>query len=201
MTPQRLRTKLRKIRVQAEELMEEGGELNFIPYLDIVTNVVMFMLATATFAGTLGDINVSSPTPSTGLQTTEPEKPKAELNLTVNIVDNGFIIAASGAVLHKGFRFVSGQLVQVGTELPSIPKRNGLYDFAGLTEKMLEIKHAQAADETKVILNANPNILYETVIGTLDACRGQEKTVSAGENKERKVYEGFNDVVLAAGIN
>jgi len=58
-TPQRLRTKLRKIREQAEELAEEGGELNLIPYLDIVTNVIMFLLATITFAAALGDINVS----------------------------------------------------------------------------------------------------------------------------------------------
>ena len=77
MTPQRLRTKLRKIREHGEEMAEEGGELNLVPYLDIVTNVIMFMLATTTFAAALGDINVSSPTTSQrGLQ--RPAAARAE---------------------------------------------------------------------------------------------------------------------------
>ena len=57
---------MRKIREHGEEMAEEGGELNLVPYLDIVTNVIMFMLATTTFAAALGDINVSSPTTSAG---------------------------------------------------------------------------------------------------------------------------------------
>ena len=78
MTPQRLRTKLRKIREHGEEMAEEGGELNLIPYLDIVTNVIMFMLATTTFAAALGDINVSSPTTSAAAQlNTPPPEPGA----------------------------------------------------------------------------------------------------------------------------
>ena len=97
---------MRKIREQAEEMAEEGGELNLIPYLDIVTNVIMFMLATTTFAAALGDINVSSPTTASTaqLQNQPPPEPKNELNLTVSVSDKGFTIAASGAVLYQGFR-------------------------------------------------------------------------------------------------
>src|SRR5947209_18451016 len=107
MTPQRLRTKLRKIRERGEEMAEEGGELNLVPYLDIVTNVIMFMLATTTFAAALGDINVSSPTTTpAGVTVSQPEDtPKNDLNLTVSISDKGFTIAASGAVLYQGFSF------------------------------------------------------------------------------------------------
>src|SRR5262245_34492178 len=98
MTPQRLRSKLRKIRERAEEMAEEGGELNLVPYLDIVTNVIMFLLATITFAAALGDINVSSPTTSSAAQLAQtPPEPKNELNLTVSVSDKGFTIAASGA--------------------------------------------------------------------------------------------------------
>src|SRR3954463_10164268 len=100
MTPQRLRNKMRKIREHGEEMSEAGGELNLVPYLDIVTNVIMFMLATTTFAAALGDINVSSPTTTNAVAAqTEPQEPKNELNLTVSVSDKGFIIAASGAVL------------------------------------------------------------------------------------------------------
>ena len=78
MTPQRLRTKLRKIREQGEEMAEEGGELNLVPYLDIVTNVIMFMLATTTFAAALGDINVSSPTTASTAQLQNQPPTRAE---------------------------------------------------------------------------------------------------------------------------
>src|SRR5438309_11436452 len=107
MTPGRLRTKLRKIREHGEEMAEEGGELNLVPYLDIVTNVIMFMLATTTFAAALGDVNVSSPTTASTSVTSQPPDtaPKNDLNLTVSISDKGFTIAASGAVLYQGFGF------------------------------------------------------------------------------------------------
>src|SRR5262249_40525933 len=143
MTPQRLRTKLRKIREHGEEMAEEGGELNLVPYLDIVTNVIMFMLATTTFAAALGDVNVSSPTTGAGVAASADSTPKQELNLTVSISDKGFTIAASGAVLYQGFAFDSaGNLVQpAAATLPTIPaKADGKLDFDLLAKKMREIK-------------------------------------------------------------
>src|SRR6516165_8475980 len=106
MTPQRLRTRLRKMREHGEEMAEEGGELNLVPYLDIVTNVIMFMLATTTFAASLGDIHVSSPTAApAGVTVSQPENtPKNDLNLTVSISEKGFTIAASGGVLYQGYK-------------------------------------------------------------------------------------------------
>jgi biopolymer transport protein ExbD len=209
MTPGRLRTKLRKIREHGEEMAEEGGELNLVPYLDIVTNVIMFMLATTTFAAALGDINVSSPTTSNAVAAADPNppEPKNELNLTVSISDKGFTIAASGAVLYQGFSFdASGGLQQpANMVIPTIPKKpTGEYDYDLLNKKMLEIKKAPtAAGETKVIVNANPDIKYETVVQVLDACRGKAtiKPDPANPGKTLETYEGFGDVLLSAGVN
>jgi biopolymer transport protein ExbD len=209
MTPQRLRTKLRKIRAHGEEMAEEGGELNLVPYLDIVTNIIMFLLATTTFAAALGDVNVSSPTTATTSVTTTPPDPtpKNDLNLTVSISDRGFIIAASGAVLYQGFSFdAAGNLVQApGNVLPTIPKKpDGTFDFDLLAKKMREIKATPtAAGETKVIINANPNIIYENVVAVLDACRGKlvPKPDPANPGKFLESYEGFGDVLLSAGVN
>ena len=209
MTPQRLRTKLRKIREHGEEMAEEGGELNLIPYLDIVTNVIMFMLATTTFAAALGDVNVSSPTTTSVSQTNTPPDPtpKNDLNLTVSISDKGFTIAASGAVLYQGFSFdAAGNLVATpGNVLPTIPKTaKGEFDYDLLAKKMQEIKRSPtAAGETKVIINANANILYENVVAVLDACRGKlvPKPDPANPGKFLESYEGFGDVLLSAGVN
>jgi biopolymer transport protein ExbD len=191
-------------------MAEEGGELNLVPYLDIVTNVIMFMLATTTFAAALGDISVSSPTTSNAVSassTPPPEEPKNELNLTVSVSDKGMTIAASGAVLYSGFSFdAAGNLVQPpNATLPTIPKKpNGEFDYELLHTKMLEIKKLETAKtETKVIVNANPNIIYEVLVSTLDACRGKttEKPDPANPGKTLASYEGFGDVVLSAGVN
>jgi biopolymer transport protein TolR len=203
MTPQRLRTKLRKIREHGEEMAEEGGELNLVPYLDIVTNVIMFMLATTTFAAALGDVNVSSPTTNAAAKSTSTTL-KRDLNLTISVSDRGFTIAASGAVLYQGFSFDSaGNLTQTGTQLPTIPKRGTEYDYDLLGKKMQEIKNSpSAAGETKVILNANADIVYEVIVATLDACRGKllKKPDPANPGKMIESYERFGDVLLSAGV-
>jgi biopolymer transport protein TolR len=207
-TPQRLRTKLRKIREQAEETAEEGGELNLVPYLDIVTNVIMFMLATATFAAALGDVNVSSPTTASQaqLQNQPPPEPKNELNLTVSVSDKGFTIAASGAVLYQGFSIdAAGNLQQpAGATLPTIPKKGNDYDYDALNRAMQQIKASPTArTETKVIVNANPNIVYDVIVQVLDACRGKLVPVPDPDHpgKMMEGYERFGDVLLSAGLN
>jgi hypothetical protein len=198
---------MRKIRHHGEEMAEEGGELNLVPYLDIVTNIIMFMLATTSFAAALGDINVSAPTTSTAVSNpSDTPPPKNDLNLTVSISDKGFTIAASGAVLYKGFSFdPAGNLVQVGTDLPTIPKKpDGSFDYDLLAKKMKEIKSTPtAAGETKVIINANPNIVYEVVVSALDACRGKliPKPDPEHAGAVLETWEAFGDVLLSAGVN
>jgi len=208
-TPQRLRTKLRKIREQAEEMAEEGGEINLIPYLDIVTNVIMFLLATITFAAALGDINVSSPTTASTaqLQNQPPPEPKNELNLTVSVSDKGFTVAASGAVLYQGQTIeASGNIspAPAGATLPTIPKKGAEFDYEGLAKLMAQIKATPTAkNETKVIVNANPDIVYDVVVQVLDACRGKTIPVPDPDHpgKMMEGYERFGDVLLSAGLN
>jgi len=207
-TPQRLRTKLRKIREQADELAEEGGELNLVPYLDIVTNVIMFLLATITFAAALGDINVSSPTTASTaqLQNQPPPEPKNDLNLTVSVSDKGFTIAASGAVLYQGFSIdAAGNLQQpAGATLPTVPKKGNDFDYDGLSRAMAQIKASPTAKtETKVIVNANPDVVYDVIVQVLDACRGKAMPVPDPDHpgKMMEGFERFGDVLLSAGLN
>jgi biopolymer transport protein ExbD len=179
--PGRLTAKMRKLREEHEEAEIEGGELNLVPFLDIVTNVIMFLLMTTTFAAALGDINVSSPTRATVSDQSEvpPDQKKQDLNLTVQISDKGYIIAASGAVLYEN---------DVPGRLPTIPKKGSDYDYTALTAKMRAIKD-NFADETRVIINANPEITYETVVAAMDAIR---------TDGSRELFPG---VILSAGVN
>lgn len=182
MTAAHLAARMRKLREVHEDEEMENGELNLVPYLDIVTNVIMFLMMTTTFAAALADINVSAPTVSRSAESASPTEPqKQDLNLTVSISEKGVTIAASGAVLYRD---------NVPGQLPTIPKDPATrdHDYALLTKKMREIKD-QFGDETKVIINANPDITYETVVAVMDAIRADaSKTL-------------FPDVLLAAGVN
>lgn len=171
MTRRQVRAAMRRMRDAAEEAEEEGGEINLVPYLDIVTNIIIFLLASVVNQVPLGNINASSPTISQGGAGSADEPEKPPLNLTVTVGASGFTLAASGGVM------------------PPIPKQpNGDYDYKALTEKLAEIKK-EFSDETKATFNADSNVPYDIVVHTLDAMR---------EDKNGKRL--FPDIVFAAGI-
>src|SRR5213076_1376532 len=126
-----LAAKLRKLREDHEDSEMENGELNLVPYLDIVTNVIMFLMMTTTFAAALANLNVSVPTTSSVAPGPSAEQPKQDLNLTVQISEKGFTIAASGAVLYEN---------DVPGKVPTVPKIGKDYNFAKLTEILGRIK-------------------------------------------------------------
>src|SRR3954447_17167042 len=157
MTRSQVRAAMRRMRDHVEEIEEEAGELNLVPYMDIVTNIIIFLLASVVNQVALGNVNVTVPTISSGggSSADQPPPEKLPLNLTVSVGATGFTVAASGGVL------------------PIIPKLpNGQYNYASLTAKLLEIKSSpENAEETKANFNADANIPYDTVVVTLDAMR------------------------------
>ena len=174
MTRSQVRAAMRRMRDHNDELDEEHGEINLVPYMDIVTNIIIFLLASVVNQVALGNVNVSVPTLSSGAGATEEDKPdKPPLNLTVSVGATGFTVAAAGGVL------------------PVIPKlATGQYDYTSLTSKLLEIKSApDNAAETKANFNADGTIPYDIVVATLDAMRITD---------EGKIL--FPDISFAAGI-
>lgn len=193
MTIQRLRFRLRKLRALGEELHEESGELNLVPYLDIIMNIIMFLLATVTFSATLTSINVNLPTALTAAPSQSEAPPKQELNLTVSVTDKGFTIATSGAVLFRGFRLESSapeqpSVVQTTSELPTLPLVGGQPDLTGLSRALVQIK-AHYPGEERAIITASPQIPYELLVHTMDAMRSADGKVL------------FPSVLLGAGVN
>jgi len=163
----------------------EGQELNIVPYLDILMNLIMFMLLSITGLAAFGILNVNAPNyggPSTQV-TEEGDKPK--LLLTVLISKKGFYVAATGGVV--------GQQQQAQANPaeapPSIPmKPDGSYDYTALTESMVNVKK-EFPSESKVIVGAEGDIPYEVLVQTMDAIRETP-------GRERKLL--FTDVTLGA---
>ena len=171
----------RKLRIRDRE---EGGELNIVPYLDILMNLIMFMLLSITGLSAFGILNVNAPNyggPSTQM-TDEGDKPK--LLLTVLISKKGFYVAGTGGVVGQ-----QAQGQPNPTEAPpSIPKKGDAYDYSALTESMVNVKK-EFPSETKVIVGAEGDIPYEVLVSTMDAIRETP-------GKDRKVL--FSDVTLGA---
>jgi biopolymer transport protein ExbD len=177
MTRKQVRAAMRRLKAHSDESEEEMGEINLVPYMDIVTNIIIFLLASTVYNVTFANVNVSSPTIGQGGGAAEePQKPP--LNLTITAGANGFIIAASGGVLPGP--------VQGGPTVPKLP--GDKYDYKGLTQQLMKIK-AEYSDETKATFNADSSTTYTIVVETLDAMR---------EDTNGKLL--FPDVVFAAGI-
>ena len=141
---------------------EEAGELNIVPFLDIIMNVLMFVLATVavTFTAT-----IDSTPPAIGGNATRKGIDQHSLNLSVFIVNDGFALKASGGNIATGCQTPGPGL--------AVPKASGDYNFLGLTEcaKRLKDSSSDFKDETQVTITANPGVDYQTVIKAIDALR------------------------------
>jgi biopolymer transport protein ExbD len=147
---------------------EEGGELNIVPFLDIITNVLMFVLATISVTFTTM-IETQPPRAPSG-SARPPTKPSLSLNIIV--IDKGFIVSAFGQRIGEGCQGTGAGL--------AVGFAGANYDYNALTAcaKRLKNQVPDAADETAATLTANKDIPYQVIIGTIDAIRkaddGQE---------------------------
>ena len=146
---------------------EEGGELNIVPFLDIITIVLMFVLATISVTFTTM-IDTQPPRASGSVR--QPGKPTLSLNIIV--IDKGFIVSAFGQRIGEGCQG-PGSGVAVGMKTTDGQTD---YDFTALTAcaKRLKNQVPEAADETSATITANANIPYQAIIGTCDAIRKAE---------------------------
>src|SRR5512138_1489749 len=161
---------------------EHAGELNIVPYLDVVVNLVMFMLLSMTGLIALGVLNVSAPKIGGDAAGAGAADNQPKLLLTVAIAKQGFYVAGAGGVLGQDAATPSS------TRPPTIPLRtDGKYDFAALSEQMKKIKD-QFPNETAVILSADPEIVYDVLIQTMDACREATVTRPDGTSERRPLF-------------
>ena len=158
---------------------EVVGELNIVPFLDIVVNLIMFLLATTEAVLLISQIESDLPKiakgRSTGADVSTP------LNLNVTVTDGGVIVSGSGGKLARGCT-----AVETGREL-TVPKKGTSYDWTGLTECVSRVKQ-QYNDEHSVTVSADPQVQYEHVVAAMDAVRNRGKDPL------------FPDVMISVGV-
>ncbi len=161
---------------------EHAGELNIVPYLDVVTNLVMFMLLSITGLIALGVVNVSAPKIG-GEAAAQAEPTQPRLLLTVAISKQGFYVAGAGGVLGGP----ADQPAVDANQPPTVPLRDGKHDYATLTELLQKVKE-RYPQETNVILSADPDISYEVLVHTMDAAREAKVKMPDGTTERRPLF-------------
>jgi biopolymer transport protein ExbD len=141
---------------------EEGGELNVVPFLDIITNILIFVLATVAVTFTAA---IDSSPPASGGKGVRKDIESTALNLTILIVNDGFSMKASGGNVALG-------CVGPGPGI-AIPKKNGRYDYSSLNACAAKLKAASPdfAEESQFYVTGNPGTDYQTIVSVIDALR------------------------------
>jgi biopolymer transport protein TolR len=145
---------------------EEGGELNIVPFLDIITNVLMFVLATISV--TFTTMIDTQPPGIGGAGARQPSKPTLSLNIV--IVDQGFLVSAFGQRIGEGCQG-TGSGVAVGLKPNAAGKPDYDYASLGACAKRLKNQVPDAEGETNATLIGNHDTPYRVIISTMDAIR------------------------------
>jgi len=157
---------------------ELAGELNIVPFLDIIVNILIFVLATVavTFTAT-----IETNPPASRSAGVRQEVQSEALNLTVLIVNEGFSLKASGGNIAPGCQTPGPGI--------AVSKKGNLYDYAGLKTCATRLKKASPdfADETQVYITANPGTEYQTIIAAMDALRATPEGEVLFDNVNFKV--------------
>ncbi|MEM1029870.1 MAG: biopolymer transporter ExbD [Myxococcota bacterium] len=160
---------------------EEAGELNIVPYLDIIMNIIVFVIATITVVF-MSTLDVNPPSAGGGGRSTRVDT-KA-LNLTAIITGDGIGLKTSSGNIATGCE-------RVGSGI-TIPKNgDGTHDYAELTKcaRRLKSENDRFAEETQVTVTANNNIEYQTIISFMDAIRSDDPD-SCTVDPESKAWSG-----------
>jgi biopolymer transport protein TolR len=163
---------------------EEAGELNIVPFLDIITNVMMFVLASVSVTFIT---SIDTTPPAIGGKGKSDVASKA-LNLSAFVTDDGISLKTSGGNIAPGC-----QGTGAGITFP-IQTSGGqrVHDFAGINACAKKLKNASPdfKDETQVTITAKSNVEYGIIIDTMDALR---------KNGEEDLFKDVHFGVVGAG--
>ncbi len=165
--------------------LEQGGDPDLIPIMNLVCLLIPFLLLTATFVQ-YAIINVNAPKFNTSASQAPPPD-RIPLNLTVLVTDQGFTITAKGQNLGAG----SAGIDASASSGPTIAKKRigGVldFDYDGLAKKVRELKDDNE-DESQINIGAERNIEYATIVKVMDKTRVDDQG------------ELFPNVVLLGGV-
>jgi len=158
------KSRIRRLSQQKEpEPGDVAGELNVVPYLDIITNIMMFVLASVSVSFIT---SIDTTPPSIGGKGVRADNVASKaLNLSAFITNEGISLKTSSGNIAPGCDGIGSGM--------TVAKKGEEYNFTSLTDCAKKLKNARPEfkDENQVTITANPGIEYKTIIDVMDALR------------------------------
>ena len=162
----------REAEIELEEL--EGGEINLVPYLDIVTNLLLFILVSVAASFIVGEINTTLPnyTPAAATPTKPDVEPNEErLQLVVSATKKNMLVWSMTGL--------EGTIQDPKAVIPIARDDDGTirYDYATLNNALYEIANRRWKGKRRqmatyeVILQCDAETPYDVVIEIMDHLR------------------------------
>ena len=142
--------------------MVETPELNITSFLNLMVVLIPFLLISAVFSR-ITIMELSVPTSAGGAILKKP-------NFAIEVI-----------VRENGFEIANGSSVEA-----AIPKKEGQYDMALLSEMLLRLKARYPEKEDATVL-MEPDIEYDYLIQIMDAVRGSRQQLEEGEDERNIV--------------
>jgi biopolymer transport protein ExbD len=137
----------------------ETPELNITSFLNLMVVLIPFLLISAVFSR-ITIMELSVPTSAGGAISNKP-------NFAIEVI-----------VRKNGFEIANGSSVEA-----AIPKKEGQYDMALLSEMLLRLKARYPEKEDATVL-MEPDIEYDYLIQIMDAVRGTRHRLEEGEDEQ-----------------
>jgi biopolymer transport protein ExbD len=181
MNAAQVRAKARRAMRRREEEVEqeeiEGGEINLIPYLDIVTNLMLFLLASITSGLILGQLNTMLPDrgpPQAAMAEQDPaEDPNDKpLQLVISVTKTE-IVVWSVTGMEGTLQAPRAKIPRLGEDKDGAPR----YHYAQLNQVLHEIAGRRWNGKLRklptfqAVLQPDGSIPYATIIAVMDAMR------------------------------
>lgn len=124
-------------------------ELNLVPFIDLMSVLITFLLITAVWTQ-VSMIQIGSSLYAKKDDSQKPPQitPNADIALKVDVKQDGYVLT-------------------VGTQIISLPKLNNVYDFQGLVAQLQRVKQLYP-EKLDGILSMSDDVPYENLINTMD---------------------------------
>jgi biopolymer transport protein ExbD len=132
-------------------------DLNLTPLMDVMSNILFFLLASFG-AAIVSFLNASVPVQS---DTPPPEMQKTAVVITLQMTPNEYKVGASND-------WVPAEELEKLKR--TIPKAGGNYDARALSEYLYQVKEKYPASETMMLV-PDEAIVYDQIVVTMEAAR------------------------------
>jgi biopolymer transport protein ExbD len=123
------------------------AELNLVPFIDLLSCCISFLLITAVWTQIAGLQVASSGGPP------DPQAKESTVDLRLSLGDKGYQLTVAGANVE-------------------IPKVNGAFDRKGLGEKLRTLK-TSLPDQTAITVQPEDSVAYADLVETVDTAMGE----------------------------